>query len=263
MRAIAETFPVTVTDDTLTVRFTKGAADVPRVAALAVEPAGDPNRYQAEAAVVVGAEVSTLHPGFTGTGFVDYLNAAGDYVEWTFDQADSGNVTLNFRYANGGPEARAMRLSVDGTTVQEQLAFPVTGDWSQWSVVKASVALAAGSHTVRLSANGTSGPNLDYLEVDVVTATRPGPLLALSPLAGHEGILSPNPATDRTQLTLPAHGALHVQVVSPVGEVVREFRFPPSSTGTCDLSLAGLPRGVYSVQVQGTARPFVKRLVVQ
>ncbi|HEX8528504.1 MAG TPA: malectin domain-containing carbohydrate-binding protein [Cytophagales bacterium] len=263
MRAIAETFPVTVTDDTLTVRFTKGSADVPRVTALAVEPAGAPNRYQAEAASVVGAEVSTLHPGFTGTGFVDYLNAAGDYVEWTFDQADSGNVTLNFRYANGGPEARTMRLSVDGTTVQEQLAFPVTGDWSQWSVVKASVALAAGSHQVRLSANGTSGPNLDYLEVNVLTATRPGPPLALSPPAGPESILSPNPATDRTQLTLPSHGALHVQVVSPVGEVVREFRFPPSPTGTCDLSLAGLPRGVYSVQVQGTARPFVKRLVVQ
>ncbi|MBD0258422.1 MAG: carbohydrate-binding protein, partial [Cytophagales bacterium] len=253
MRAIAETFPVTVTDDTLTVRFTKGSADVPRVAALVVEPAGAPNRYQAEAASVVGAEVSTLHPGFTGTGFVDYLNPVGDYVEWTFDQADSGNVTLNFRYANGGTEARSLLLSVDGTTVQEQLSFPVTADWSRWSVVKVPVTLAAGSRKVRLSANGTSGPNLDYLEVSVLTATRPAPNLTLARLAGPEGILSPNPATNRAQLTLTAHEALHVQVISPVGKVVREFRFPPSPAGTYDLSLAGLPRGMYSVQVQGTA----------
>jgi hypothetical protein len=263
MRAIAATFPVTVTDDTLTVRFTKGSADVPRVAALVVEPAGAPNRYQAEAASVVGAEVSTLHPGFTGTGYVDYLNPADDYVEWTFDQASAGNVTLNFRYANGGTEARSLRLSVDDTTVREQLSFPVTDDWSRWSVVKVPVTLAAGSHKVRLSANGTSGPNLDYLEVSFLTATRPGPNLALPPPDGPEGILSPNPATNGTQLTLTAHEALHVQVVSPVGKVVREFRFPPSPTGTYDLPLAGLPRGVYLVQVQGTARPFVKRLVVQ
>jgi hypothetical protein len=118
-------------------------------------------------------------------------------------------------------------------------------------------------HKVRLSANGTSGPNLDYLEVSFLTATRPGPNLALSPPDGPAGILSPNPATNGTQLMLTAPGALHVQVISPVGKVVREFRFPPSPTGTYDLPLAGLPRGVYLVQVQGTARPFVKRLVVQ
>jgi hypothetical protein len=146
-----------------------------------------------------------MHPGFTGTGFVDYLNPAGDYVEWTFDQADAGNVTLNFRYANGGTEARSLLLSVDGTTVQEQLSFPVTGDWSQWSVVRVPVTLAAGSRKVRLSANGTSGPQPRLPGSERPDGSRrdqPG----ADPADGPEGILSPNPATNGTQLTLTAHG---------------------------------------------------------
>ncbi len=265
MRAVTETFPVTVADGNLTIRFAKGSADVPRVSALQVVPTSPiTNPYQAEAASISGAQVSALHLGFTGTGFVDYINLTGDYVEWTVDQATAGNVTLSFRYANGDTTSRSLHLSVDGTTVNQQLAFPVTDSWSRWSVVKVPVTLAAGSHKVRLSANGTRGPNLDYLEVGLLTGTLQGPDLTLSTLDWpEEGILSPNPAAERTQLKLTTHQALHVQVINPVGKVVRQFRFPPSSTGTYDLSLAGLPRGVYLVQVQGSPKPFVTRLVVQ
>ncbi len=219
------------------------------------------NRLQAEAAWVVGAQVSTQHAGYTGTGFVDYINATNEYVEWTVNQSNAGNATLHFRYANGGTASRSLRLSVDGTTVDEQLAFPVTGGWTRWSVVKVPVTLAAGTRKVRLSVNGTPGPNLDYLEVGVLTATRQGP--GPAPATRPEGVLSPNPATDRTQLRLTTHGALHVQVVNAVGKVMRQFHLPPSPTGTYDLSLAGLPRGVYLVQVQGPPRPLVTRLVVQ
>jgi hypothetical protein len=234
---------------------------------LTVEPTSSPNPpptpYQAEAATVVGAQVSTLHAGYTGTGFVDFINQTGEYVEWTVNQVSAGNGTLTFRYANGDTTSRSLRLSIDGTTVSEQLSFPVTNGWSRWSVVRVPVTLAAGARKVRLSANGALAPNLDYLEVSVLTATRQSPSLALSPATRPEGILYPNPATERTQLTLTTHRALHVQVISPVGKVVRQFRFLPSPTGTYDLSLADLPRGVYLVQVQGPSKPFVKRLVVQ
>jgi|GEM_PF-2942260 len=232
---------------------------------LTVEPASSstPNRYQAEVASLSGVQVSTLHSGFTGTGFVDYINLTGDYVEWTVNQASAGNVTLNFRYANGGTAGRSLRLSVDGAVVQERVSFPVTGSWTGWSVVKVPVTLAAGTRKVRLSANGTSGPNLDYLEIGVLTAARQGPALTATPADWPESVLSPNPASDRTQLTLTTRQALYVQVISPVGKVVRQFRFAPSPTGTYDLPLAGLPRGVYLVQVQGPAKPFVTRLVVQ
>ena len=39
------------------------------------------------------ATVATNHTGFTGTGFVDYVNAAGGYVEWTVNAAAGGHRT--------------------------------------------------------------------------------------------------------------------------------------------------------------------------
>lgn len=34
--------------------------------------------FEAESAVLVGAVVSNIHSGYTGTGFVDYVNPAGE-----------------------------------------------------------------------------------------------------------------------------------------------------------------------------------------
>src|SRR5262249_49655932 len=43
--------------------------------------------FEAENATLSQATVATNHPGFTGTGFVDYNNVAGSYVEWTVGAA--------------------------------------------------------------------------------------------------------------------------------------------------------------------------------
>src|SRR5262249_43072701 len=39
--------------------------------------------YQAEDAIISQGTVATNHLGYTGTGFVDYTNVAGSYVEFT------------------------------------------------------------------------------------------------------------------------------------------------------------------------------------
>ncbi|MET8454155.1 chemotaxis protein, partial [Streptomyces sp. NPDC005209] len=39
--------------------------------------------YQAESATLSQGTVATNHTGFTGSGFVDYTNVAGSYVEFT------------------------------------------------------------------------------------------------------------------------------------------------------------------------------------
>ncbi|HEU4424737.1 MAG TPA: CBM35 domain-containing protein, partial [Pilimelia sp.] len=58
-------------------------------------------RYEAETATISQGTVSTQHAGFSGTGFVDYTNVAGSYVEWTVTAAAAGEATLTLRYANG------------------------------------------------------------------------------------------------------------------------------------------------------------------
>ncbi len=133
--------------------------------------------YEAEQAVLSGAVVATNQTGYTGTGFADYRNASGDYVEWTVNAPAAGSFSLQFRYANGGSTNRPLRLAVNGTTVTASLAFAPTGGWTAWSLSAATANLVAGPNKVRLTTVGYNGPNVDHLRMEP-TASQSGTLQA-------------------------------------------------------------------------------------
>lgn len=121
--------------------------------------------YQAEDASLSGALARTNQSGYTGTGFVDYINASGDYIEWTVSNPGSSmQVALAFRWAS--TSARTLAVIVNGNVVNSGLTFPTTGGANIW-VDRAMqiVTLPSGTSTIRLQATGTSGPNLDYLKI--------------------------------------------------------------------------------------------------
>jgi hypothetical protein len=124
----------------------------------------DRSILQAESAVRTGAVVDTAREGYTGTGYVDFVGASGDSVEWTVSVATAGTYRLVFRYANGGTESRPLELRVDNAVVGS-LPFPQTADWTTWSTQSHTLALGAGTHKVRLTATGLSGGNIDYLQL--------------------------------------------------------------------------------------------------
>ena len=131
---------------------------------------GAPVTLQAEAATLGGPVVRSNVPGYTGVGFADYQHARGDYVEFVYDAPAAGDYALEFRYANGGTAGRPLELSVNGSVSRPAVAFAPTGSWSSWRTVGETVALAAGRNTLRLTATGASGPNLDALTVRPVPA---------------------------------------------------------------------------------------------
>src|SRR5262245_7780619 len=88
--------------------------------------------YQAEDATISQGTVATNHPGYTGSGFVDYTNVTGSYVEFTVDAAAAGSVSLAFRYANGSTADRPLDISVGGTVVGSKVSFPPTAGWDTW-----------------------------------------------------------------------------------------------------------------------------------
>ena len=123
---------------------------------------------QAEAATISQGAVESNHAGFTGTGFVNYDNLAGSYVQWNVSAAAAGPATPAFRYANGTTANRPMDITVNGTLARDELAFPGTGAWTGWQTVTASVPLAAGVNTIRATATtANGGPNVDHLEVEL------------------------------------------------------------------------------------------------
>ncbi|HEV2784352.1 MAG TPA: CBM35 domain-containing protein [Actinophytocola sp.] len=126
-----------------------------------------PTRYEAEDAVISQGVVEANHAGFSGTGFVNYDNVAGGYVEFTVTAAQAGNASLIFRFANGTTADRPMNVTVNGVTAVAGQSFPGTGAWTAWQSRIVTANLDAGTNTVRATATtANGGPNLDFLEVD-------------------------------------------------------------------------------------------------
>lgn len=121
-----------------------------------------------------GVVVSTLHSGYTGSGFADYPGNGTGYVEWTVNIPTAGTYSLSFRYANGGTGDRPMTIAVNGTTAISSLSFPVTGSWTNWTARAQSLTLPAGPVRIRAT-ELPNGPNVDSLTVSQTGTPRPTP----------------------------------------------------------------------------------------
>jgi unsaturated rhamnogalacturonyl hydrolase len=123
--------------------------------------------YEAENATISRGAAESNHSGFTGTGFVNYDNVAGSYVDWTVDSPRAQTVTLTLRYANGTTVGRPMDISVNGAVVSAARAFDGTGSWTAWATSTLTASLTAGTNHIRATATtANGGPNVDSLSVD-------------------------------------------------------------------------------------------------
>ena len=127
-------------------------------------------RYEAETApAVCQGTIDTNQAGFSGTGFCNGSAAMGAYAQFTVNASTAGTTALGVRFANGASSgtARPANLIVNGSTVAT-VSFESTGPWTTWSTKALTVALNAGSNTIRLDPTTADGlPNVDYLDVGV------------------------------------------------------------------------------------------------
>jgi exo-1,4-beta-D-glucosaminidase len=127
-------------------------------------PSG-PARLEAENATISQGVVEANHLNFSGTGFVNYDNVVGSYVEWTVNAASAGPVNVTLRYSNGTTTNRPMSITVNGGSAVTK-DFNSTTNWDTWASSTFSVNLNAGTNTIRATATtANGGPNVDYLEV--------------------------------------------------------------------------------------------------
>ncbi len=121
--------------------------------------------YEAEAATLSQAVVATASAGFSGTGYVNYDDVPGGYVEWTVDAPRPGRQALTFRFSNATPGALPVEITVNGAVVAT-VDFPATGGGAGWQTLREKVLLKAGANTIRATATGPAGgPNVDWLAV--------------------------------------------------------------------------------------------------
>jgi endo-1,4-beta-D-glucanase Y len=149
-----------------------GALVAAGLVAVAWPASGAATRYEAENATISQGVVESNHLGFSGTGFVNYDNVTGSYVQWTVNAASAGTAKLSVRHANGSTANRPMDIAVNGTVVAAGVAFNPTGSWDTWATVTVSAALNSGANTVRATATtANGGPNVDFLDVEVAAPT--------------------------------------------------------------------------------------------
>jgi hypothetical protein len=123
-------------------------------------------RYEAERARINQGTVESTNGGYTGSGYVNLVDAAGGYVEWTVFALCSGPAALNVWYANATDTVRPMDVTVNGVTVSAGLSFDRTPAWNDWETRTLITNLRFGFNTIRVTApTAAGGPNVDSLDI--------------------------------------------------------------------------------------------------
>lgn len=161
----------------------------------AVERPVSPN-LQAEDALLSGVVAANDHKGYNGTGFADFKHLSKDYIEWTVQINAPGTYSLGFKFANAGLTPRSLRISHNGTDIGDATFSPISSIWDAWAFLSGlNVFFSSGVHKIRLTATGTSGPNIDEMSLYFVSASS---LDATSiPVTLSRGSLPNNKAADK------------------------------------------------------------------
>lgn len=123
----------------------------------------DKAAYEAEFGSNTGTSVNTDHAGFTGTGFVDGFETAGDSVSIDVNASATGSHVLKFRYANASGSTATRSIQVDGVTVGT-VNLPTLPNWDTWGTATLTTNLTAGKRTIKVN-YGSFGINLDNITV--------------------------------------------------------------------------------------------------
>ncbi len=118
--------------------------------------------YEAEAAQFTGS-ISTIHEGYTASGYIDFLSSGDNSVIFTVCQLEAGVRTAKFRYALGEEHARNARLYVNDVFVST-VEFLPTDSYTDWKETAVALTLPAGVSSVKLTWED-DGPNLDKLSL--------------------------------------------------------------------------------------------------
>ena len=122
-------------------------------------------------AVIHGPNLA-VHKATAGgrDSILDYIHPYDDSAEWTFKSCSGGHYNIHFGYALGCDMQktacdRPMKVEVNGKTVDGFASFPGTGSWSTIAEISVPARLVTGTNTVKLTAIGYSGPDVNYCAV--------------------------------------------------------------------------------------------------
>lgn len=137
-------------------------------------PSTGGNKYEAESATLSGgAQVTTNHSGYSGSGFVEGYWTQGASTRFNVSVASAGWYDLSLRYGNGFADSN-ISIYVNGTRTLQSV-LPTTGNWDTWANKAETFYLNAGINQVayQYDAGDEGDINLDYITVASSSVARP------------------------------------------------------------------------------------------
>lgn len=225
--------------------------------------------YEAEDALLKGTLVAAKHTGYSGRGYVDYVNADQDYIQWTVKAEMAGDAALAIGYANGGNSDRSMVLTVNGKTVNSNVSFLPTGSWTKWSSISVKASLTAGNNLVKLQVKGASGPNVDYLSVSynnspgakekIVKEAKP------QNVVGQTAEIYPNPASTELVIAYTSFSAQQIRIIitDANAKIVKEVSvWVQPGMNQIHLPAADMNNGMYFVSMVSANNKISRKIIV-
>lgn len=133
--------------------------------------------YQAELALYGKVSILTANGGFDGTGYADF-QGKGAYLIWGVDVDATSEYEITVKYASAN--ARSCYLYVDGIR-HGKFSFKYSGGWASWKTESITVTLTRGGHNIKIAAEESSGPNIDWLSLTPCDGTCSTPVVAPTP----------------------------------------------------------------------------------
>lgn len=205
-------------------------------AQMAIVPAASAASFEAESAALSGGAVSASdHAGYSGSGFAAGFtdaNKGNAAAQFTVSASSAGSYDVVLRYANGTGSAQTLSLYANNTKVK-QISLPATANWDTWSSRTDSVALTAGSNTIRykFDTTDTGNVNLDKIDVNPVSPPPTGQYEAESAALTGGAVL----ANDHAGYTGTGFAAGFVDANK--GSAQAQFTVSAASAGTYDVKL--------------------------
>jgi Carbohydrate binding module (family 6)/Secretion system C-terminal sorting domain len=239
-----------------------------------------PGTVQAENFINSGGGVITELTGDVGGGRdVGYINLHS-WMDYAVNVQTAGIYTMSFRVASiysSGTFALQDGFGNSYTTIN----VPNTGNYQVYTTVTTSISLCSGLQILRLASTSVANWNINWFSAALtysvdgssVTAANANTAMgasftqdsAASVLTPGYGLtLYPNPVHDGVQLAInnSVTGKLFVQVLNPAGAVVKTFELEKELTNMqWQLSLSGLPAGVYVLHVQSETWQATRKLI--
>ncbi len=217
---------------------------------------------EAEDAVKSGAINATNQPGYTGTGFVDYVNSSADYIEWTANVPATGSYALSFRYALGIGTYRPLEIKVNGASIAASLAFPNTTTWNNWTYVNINANLLAGDNKIRATAINASGPNIDHLKITKASAARSSLAVEITGDEDQAGVnIFPIPAFDIVQIK--SKEKLELLEVLGVNGAKLNIKNTQKNETEIEVNVSLLNEGLYLVTLKSGVNYVTMKLLIK